>query len=153
LPERKRRIEAIAQAFRDVGVDASVSADITADLWRKFAFIASMAAACGLSRTAIGPLRATPLGHLLIERAVREVISVARAHKVALADDEAERTIKTIDGLPDAMKPSLLIDLEAGRLTEIDDLSGAASRLGKACGVETPVHDTAAAAIGVSTKG
>jgi 2-dehydropantoate 2-reductase len=111
-----------------------------------------MAAACGLSRTSIGPLRATKLGHLLIERAVREVISVARARKVALTDDEAERTMKTIDGLPDAMKPSLLIDLEAGRPTEIQDLSGAVSRLGKACGVETPVHDTAAAALGVSAK-
>ncbi|MGZ7057601.1 MAG: ketopantoate reductase family protein [Candidatus Angelobacter sp.] len=151
-PERKQRINAIAQAFREAGVEATVSSDITADLWRKFAFIASMAAACGLSRTAIGPLRATPLGRLLIERAVREVISVARARKVALANDEAERTMKTIDGLPDAMKPSLLIDLEAGRPTEIEDLSGAVSRLGKACGVETPVHDTAAAAIGVSIK-
>jgi 2-dehydropantoate 2-reductase len=88
----------------------------------------------------------------LIERAVREVISVARARQVSLADDEAERTIKTIDGLPDAMKPSLLIDLEAGRPTEIEDLSGAVSRLGKACGVETPVHDTAAATIGISSS-
>src|SRR5580765_162459 len=149
-PERARRIHAIVQDLREAGVDAEVSRDITADLWRKFAFIASMAAACGLSRTAIGPLRATPPGHLLIERAVREVISVARARKVALADDEVERTMKTIDGLPDAMKPSLLIDLEARRLTEIEDLSGAVSRLGKSCGVETPVHDTAAAAIGVS---
>jgi 2-dehydropantoate 2-reductase len=136
-PKRKQRIDAIAQALRKAGVDATVSADITADLWRKFAFIASMAAACGLSRTAIGPLRATKLGHLLIERAVREVINVARARKVALADDEAERTIKTIDGLPDAMKPSLLIDLEARRPTDIDDLSGAVSRLGRACAVET----------------
>lgn len=151
-PERAQRVEAICRAFRGAGVEASVSADITADLWRKFAFIASMAAACGLSRTAIGPLRATPLGHLLIERAVREVVSVARARNVALADDEVERTMKIIDGLPDAMKPSLLIDLEAGRPTEIEDLSGAVSRLGKACGVETPVHDTAAAAIGVSTR-
>jgi 2-dehydropantoate 2-reductase len=151
-PERKQRIEAIVKAFCEAGVDASVSADITADLWRKFAFIASMAAACGLSRTAIGPLRATKLGHLLIERAVREVINVARARKVALAEDEAERTMKIIDGLPDAMKPSLLIDFEAGRLTEIDDLSGAVSRLGRTCGVETPVHDTAAAAIGVPAK-
>jgi 2-dehydropantoate 2-reductase len=151
-PERKQRIDAIARAFREAGVDASVSADITADLWRKFAFIASMAAACGLSRTAIGPLRATKLGHLLIERAVHEVINVARARKVALADDEAERTMKTIDGVPDTMKPSLLIDLEAGRPTEIEDLSGAVSRLGKACGVETPVHDTAAAAIGAPAK-
>jgi 2-dehydropantoate 2-reductase len=151
LPERAQLVAAIAQAFRGAGVDTEISADITADLWRKFAFIASMAAACGLSRSAIGPLRATLLGHLLIERAVREVVSVARARIVALAEDEAERTMKTIDGLPAAMKPSLLIDLEAGRPTEIDDLSGAVSRLGKSCGVETPVHDTAAAAIGVST--
>jgi 2-dehydropantoate 2-reductase len=151
-PERKQRIEAIVHAFQEAGVDASVSQDMTADLWRKFAFIASMAAACGLSRTPIGPLRATKLGHLLIERAVREVISVARARKVALADDEAERTMKIIDGLPEAMKPSLLIDLEAGRPTEIDDLSGAVSRLGRVCGVETPVHDTAAAAIGVTVN-
>ena len=149
-PERAQRITAIVQAFREVGVDAEISKDITADLWRKFAFIASMAAACGLSRSAIGPLRATLLGHLLIERAVREVVSVARARKVALAEDEAERTIKTMNGLPDAMKPSLLVDLEAGRPTEIDDLSGAVSRLGKLSGVETPVHDTAAAAIGVA---
>jgi len=148
-PERDQRVSAIAQAFREAGVDAEVSRDITADLWRKFAFIASMAAACGLSRTAIGPLRATPLGHLLIERAVREVVDVARARKVALADDEAERTMKIIDGMPDAMKPSLLIDLEARRPTEIEDLSGAVSRLGRSSGVETPVHDTAAAAIGV----
>jgi 2-dehydropantoate 2-reductase len=151
-PERKQRIDAIVKAFCEAGVDATVSADITADLWRKFAFIASMAAACGLSRTAIGALRATKLGHLLIERAVREVINVARAREVALADDEVERTMKTIDGLPYTMKPSLLIDLEAGRPTEIEDLSGAVSRLGRACGVETPVHDTAAAAIGLSAQ-
>ena len=64
-------------------------------------------------------------------------LSGDRNSKNALADDEAECTMKTIDGLPDSMKPSLLIDLEAGRPTEINDLSGAISRLGKACGVET----------------
>jgi 2-dehydropantoate 2-reductase len=69
-----------------------------------------------------------------------------------LADDEVERTMKIIDALPEAMKPSLLVDLEAGRPTEIEDLSGAVSRLGRSCGVETPVHDTATAAIGVTTE-
>lgn len=146
------KIAALVQAFSEVGVDAQVSQDITADLWRKFIFIASMAAVCGLSRTAIGPLRSTPLGRLMIERAVREVVNVAHARKVALNADEVERTLKTMDGLPEAMKPSLLMDLEAGRTTEIDDLSGAVSRLGKAAGIETPVHDTAAAAIGAASK-
>jgi ketopantoate reductase len=48
------------------------------------------------------------------------------------------------------MKPSLLLDLEAGGKTEIEDLSGAVARIGRDVGIETPVHDTAAAAIGAS---
>src|ERR1700759_3186892 len=87
-PGHAEKIATLVQAFSEVGVDAQVSQDITADLWRKFIFIASMAAVCGLSRTAIGPLRSTPLGRLMIERAVREVVNVARARKVALNADE-----------------------------------------------------------------
>jgi 2-dehydropantoate 2-reductase len=55
--------------------------------------------------------------------------------------------VKFCETLPPAMKPSLLLDLEAGARTEIDDLSGAVSRIGRLVGIETPVHDTAAAAI------
>ena len=44
--------------------------------------------------------------------------------------------------------PPLLVDLEAGRPTEIDDLSGAVSRLGRKVGVETPTHDVATAVLG-----
>jgi 2-dehydropantoate 2-reductase len=51
------------------------------------------------------------------------------------------------DSLPETNKPSLLRDLEAARPTEIDDLSGAVSRLGRVAGIETPIHDTATAAI------
>ncbi|PYQ58089.1 MAG: hypothetical protein DMF53_21140 [Acidobacteria bacterium] len=45
------------------------------------------------------------------------------------------------------MRPSFLLDLESGGPTEIDDLSGAVSRLGRQAGVETPVHDVATAAL------
>jgi ketopantoate reductase len=51
------------------------------------------------------------------------------------------------------MKPSFLLDLEAGGPTEIDDLSGAVSRLGRLAGVETPVHDVATAALSAQRGG
>jgi ketopantoate reductase len=38
--------------------------------------------------------------------------------------------------------------VESGGPTELDDLSGTVSRLGREAGVETPVHDTATAALG-----
>jgi 2-dehydropantoate 2-reductase len=145
------RAERIAAVLRDAGVEgARASSDITADLWRKFAFIAAMAAACGLARAPVGPIRQTPLGHLLFERAVNEVIALARARGVALDADEEAKVLQVIERMPEAMKPSFLLDLEAGGPTELDDLSGAVSRLGRLAGIETPVHDTAAAALAVT---
>jgi 2-dehydropantoate 2-reductase len=145
------RAERIAGLLRDAGVEgAQASSDITADLWRKLAFIATMAAACGLARSPIGPIRATPLGRLMIERSVHEVIAVARARGVALAADEEGKVVGVIDRVPAAMKPSFLLDLEAGGPTELDDLCGAVARLGRQAGIETPVHDTAVAALGIA---
>ena len=142
------RAERIAAVLRDAGVEgARASADIVADLWRKFAFIATMAAACGLARSAVGPLRTTPLGHLLIERSVGEVLALARARGVAVDADEEAKVVKIIDSVPETMKPSFLHDLESGGPTELDDLSGAVARLGRQAGIETKVHDTAAAAL------
>jgi 2-dehydropantoate 2-reductase len=137
----------IAQAFLDAGVSARVSVEIIADLWRKFAFIAPMAAACGLARAPIGSVRDAPYGRLLLERAVREVVAVARARGVLASADEAAKILAFIEALPAAMKPSFLLDLEGGGPTELDDLSGAVARLGREAGVETPVHDTAVAAL------
>jgi 2-dehydropantoate 2-reductase len=141
------RAERIAAAFREAGAEARASADITADLWRKLAFIATMSAACGLARTSVGPVRAAPLGNLLIERALREVTAVGRARGVDLPADVEEKILGFVSGMPGALKPSFLLDLEAGGPTELDDLSGAVSRLGRLAGVETPVHDAATAAL------
>ena len=142
------RVRQIVEAFQGAGAEARVSEDINADLWRKFAFIAPMAAACGLARTSIGPVRDAPYGKLLLARAVREVLAVARSRGVALSEDEEAKILAFIDGLGGGMKPSFLLDLEAGGPNELDDLSGAVSRLGREAGVATPVHDTAVAALG-----
>jgi 2-dehydropantoate 2-reductase len=147
------RVRRIVDAFQGAGAEARVSEDIAADLWRKFAFIASMAAACGLARAPIGPVRDAPYGKLLLTRAVREVLAVARARGLSLAEDEESKIFGFIDSLGGGMKPSFLLDLEAGGPNELDDLSGAVARLGREAGVETPVHDTATAALSAAVKG
>lgn len=142
------RVERIVAAFQEAGVEARASEDIIADLWRKLAFIASLAAACGLARAPVGVVRKAPLGWLMIQRAVHEVIAVAQARGVALTAEDEAKILSFAESLADPLKPSLLVDLEAGRPTEIEDLSGAISRLGRLAGVETPVHDVATAALG-----
>jgi 2-dehydropantoate 2-reductase len=145
---RSARAEGIADAFRSAGAEARVSEAITVELWQKFIFITTVAAACGLARSPLGEVRSRPLGRLLIERAIHEVAAVARARGVALPADEEGRTLQMIDELPASMKPSFLLDLEHGGPTELDTLSGTVSRLGREHGVETVVHDTVVAALG-----
>jgi 2-dehydropantoate 2-reductase len=141
------RVTRIAAAFRDAGVDARASNQIELELWRKFVFIAALAASCGLARSPVGPLRDQPLGRRLLERAVQEVVDVARARGIPLADDEVAQVVGAIDALPPGTKPSFLLDIESGGPTELDILSGAVARYAEKVGVATPVHDTAAAAL------
>lgn len=146
------RSERIAAAFEEAGAKGKASADITLDLWRKLTFIASASTACGLSRSSIGQIRDAPLGRLLIERAVREVVAVGQALGVGLTEEDVSRTLSFFEGMAPGLKPSFLLDLEAGGATEADDLFGAVSRLGRQAGVETPVHDTATAALGFERR-
>jgi 2-dehydropantoate 2-reductase len=141
------RVARIAGAFRDAGVDARASERIQVELWQKFVFLTALAAACGLARSAVGPLRGDRLGRRLLQRAVEEIVAVARARGIDLPDNEVARVMGVIDGLPPGMKPSFLVDLEAGGPTELEILSGAVSRFAEQAAIATPVHDTATVAL------
>jgi 2-dehydropantoate 2-reductase len=141
------RVTRIAAAFREAGADARVSNRIDVDLWQKFVFIASIAAACGLARAPIGVVRERPLGRRLLQRAVQEAVDLARARGIPLPDDETSQVVAAIDALPPGTKPSFLLDLEAGGPTELDVLSGAVSRYADAAGISVPIHDAVTAAL------
>jgi 2-dehydropantoate 2-reductase len=147
------RAERLAGALRDAGVDARADADVMVELWRKLIFLASIAGACGLARADIGSVRDARLGLDVLRRAVDEGVAVARARGVALPEDQAQQTMAQIAEFPAAVKPSLVLDVEAGRTTEIDVLSGAIAAMGRAAGIATPFHDVAAAAIEAATAG
>ncbi|MEO7218565.1 MAG: ketopantoate reductase C-terminal domain-containing protein [Gemmatimonadaceae bacterium] len=109
--------------------------------------LCAMAAACGMARSNVAGIRDTSLGHLLIERAVAEIAAVGRAKGVAIPASQEVDIMRGIDALPGTMKPSFLLDIERGGPTELDVLSGAISRFGRATGITTPIHDTAAAVL------
>lgn len=141
------RARDIAAAFTDAGADGEATSDISLALWQKFVFLASIAAACGLTRLSIGPVRDRPLGAQMLERAVNEAVAVGRARGVALRSDEEEQVMNRINELPPGVEPSLLLDVRNGSRTEIDVLSGAISRFGDQLGIDTPVHDVAAVSL------
>jgi 2-dehydropantoate 2-reductase len=144
------RAARIVETLKSAAVDARQSNQVDVELWQKFVFIASVAAVCGLARSAIGAVRAAPRGTDFIAAAVTEAVMVARARGVQLPGDQAARTIATIQGLVPQMRPSFLADLDRGGPTELDALMGAVARMGLLAGVPTPVHTAATAALAAS---
>lgn len=136
------RMSAFDRAAREAGgFDAVLSPDIVFETWKKFAFLAPFASITCVHRSAIGPLRADPAIRAEIAALVAEAVAVGRAAGIAFAPDHAGGVMAFIDGLAPAMKSSMLHDLEAGRPLELDWLTGAVSRLGRAQGVGTPATD------------
>lgn len=141
------RVWRILDLFRNAGVDAIATDDVRLELWRKFVFLSAIAGVCGATRLPVGPVRETARGWEMLVGAVREAATVARASGVAYSAEDEAGAIERIKALPEGTKPSLLLDVEAGRATEIESLSGTVCALGRRCGVRTPVHDEAYEAV------
>jgi 2-dehydropantoate 2-reductase len=140
---------AICRALQECGVDAEVSRDIHVELWRKFAFLTAFSAVCGLARADIGTVREARYGRDVLAQAVGEITEVARHSGVALPEGAEDEAVALLESLPEALKPSFLLDLEAGGPNELDTLSGAVCQRGREVGVPTPLHDVATAILGL----
>ena len=141
------RLQALLRAAREAGVDAQLSDDIEAAIWRKFIMLASFSAITTLTRLPAGPIRSHPQTWELLETAARETGAVARARGVGLDEKDVEGVMAMLGKLPDTMKSSMLMDLERGNRLELEWLSGAVCRVGSEAGVDTPVHRLTLAAL------
>jgi len=150
---RSPRIEAFDAACRKAGIEASVSSDITADIWRKFAFLSPMAGATAATRMPIGPILADPDTRRLFTDLIAETVAVGRARGARLEDGLEAKQLAFAEGLPAEMKASMLGDLERGNRLELPWLTGAVVRLGKELGVPTPVSEVVYAALKLHAEG
>lgn len=140
-------IERVRTLFEATPVEIEIAEDIRVALWRKMAVVCSLAMICGMTGSALGPIRAHPFGASLQGRAIAEVLSVGRATGVALSIDAEARVGATLDAFPDDFYPSVLHDLRSGRKTEMDDLAGVVARMARERGVEAPLAEAATCAV------
>jgi len=141
------RVTALVEAAKRAKLNAIASDDIQRAIWDKFVFLATFSGVATLTRLPKAKIFADPDLRRLYADALAEAVAVGRACGVALPADHAEKTMAFSEGLPEAMKPSLLHDLERGNPLEVEFLSGAVARLGAEKGVPTPVHRTIFAAL------
>jgi 2-dehydropantoate 2-reductase len=76
----------------------------------------------------------------MLERGMREILAVARARGIALAEQTVANSMAFIDSLDPNGTSSLQRDLADGKPSELEAWTGAVVRLGRETGVPTPLH-------------
>jgi 2-dehydropantoate 2-reductase len=144
-----------AIAFARANVDHTHSTDIERDLWAKFSFLATLAAATCLFRASVGDIVATDDGRQLTEQMYEECLAVARASDHAVPDNARAFAWKTLTQEGSSLTASMLRDLESGQRIEADHIVGDMLRRARDAGIKAPMLEVAFAhlqAFGIRSK-
>jgi 2-dehydropantoate 2-reductase len=147
-PATAEEIERLAEACTRGGMPTQAVADARPAQWRKVIFNAATNPIGALTGLTHGRVCERPDLRALVSVLVDEGKAVAAAQGIVLdADpeeliDHAARPEVAYDH-----KASMLQDVEARRLTEIDYLNGGIARFGRELGVPTPLHHAVTALV------
>jgi 2-dehydropantoate 2-reductase len=155
------RAQHIAAAIDESGVRANAVTDIIVHEWSKFASWVGLMCMSVTTRAPTWQYLIDPDSALLLLRLVREVATLAKAHKIVLFDDGSLLPLQTIleasevDAVNALQKAgtdfkakapdhrmSALQDLEAGRPLEIEETLGYAARKAQALKLALPLLDS-----------
>ena len=132
--------ERVAELLRAGGFVADAVSGIGEEIWKKLVLNAATLPTAALSGLTAGQLASNERMLALIDDVTREAVAVAA--KLGYSIDVNER-IELIHAVLERVgdgKGSMLQDVEAGRRTEIDVITGAVVRAAAATGVDVPLH-------------
>jgi 2-dehydropantoate 2-reductase len=135
------------------GIDAVASPDIARTIWEKFVFLSAFSGITAVTRLNKGGVWRREETRALFRALLAETTELARAEGIALDADHVDKAYAFVAGLPDAMKASMLHDLEKGARLELPWLSGAVVRRSRARGLAALSHAFVVAALAPYAEG
>ena len=138
----KERMEEIRNVFESAGFSCMVSENIRYEVWNKLMINASSSALSGVLQVPQGYVAENENAWSICKDLIRE-ICMAAAGEGAVFDPE-EQIIRIREHLRKAPNgyASLCVDLEKGRKTEVDFITGAVVRAARNQSLQVPVQET-----------
>ncbi len=136
----RARLDELAQLLGAGGMDVTVVDDAWPAVWRKIVTNAAVNPLSALIRRTNAELLTDPSASRVADCLAREVARVATASGVRIGEEEAVKQWRAMAALTGANRSSMLQDVEAGRPTEVDAISGAVAREGERRGVAAPLN-------------
>ena len=131
-------LQQLADALQAAGLVCSIDDQVQAAIWSKVAFNAALNSIAAVSGCTVGQIGALQQSRELARGIVREVLAVARAEGMAVAEQAVLDTLEHALDHHLQHKPSMLQDIEAGRATEIDAINAEVLRVARRHNIVSP---------------
>ncbi len=131
----------LAQIISSCGLETAHSDHIRRFVWEKVILNVALSPLCALTGQLMKEAMTDPATLALVKDILREGIAVAKADGHSFPGDFLQFCLDYL-GNAGFHKPSMMVDVQAGRRTENEFLSGKVVEYGRRLGVETPVNDT-----------
>jgi 2-dehydropantoate 2-reductase len=134
-----RAVEAVGAAFTEAAIQTEVLEDPRAAVWRKALVVLAFSPISALSRRPVDGIWDEDRD--LVEAVIEEAVRVAEADGIDVGEDPIGHVGRVAEE-SGAHHPSMLQDVEAGRPTEIEFLSGEVVKRAADHGIAVPVNET-----------
>lgn len=146
------RLAKIKEALDRGGVPNEISSDIKKALWEKFAMICANGGMSALSRATLEEMLSNEYTRSMMEKAMREVVSIGTAEGIHFEGRFVEKTMKFLETLEPTGRASLYTDLINHRRMELASLNGKVVQLAKKHGIPVPMNFAIYAALAPHLK-
>lgn len=134
------RLQYIADAFCECGLEADCSADVQKLIWGKMFTNVSASVLTGVLQVPLGFIASDKNAWALCETLVREAVAVAAGEGLEFDAEEKVAEVRRVCENSPAGITSICADLSKGRRTEVDTISGSVVRASRRNGVPAPTH-------------
>lgn len=135
-------IEELASLWRQVGFDTEAVHDIVSAQWEKLICNVAYSAPCALTGLTVGEAMLDDALGPITQEAALEAYDVAQALNIPLSFDDPVAYVRAFaERMPDA-KPSVLLDIESGKPSEVGVINGSIPRQAAKVGLSAPVNAT-----------
>jgi 2-dehydropantoate 2-reductase len=140
-PESRYAAVGIAKALTESGLTTQHTDQIISMVWRKGVLNACMNPVCAVTGLTMYQAMNDPIVFNIVDNLIKECIKVARANEIDLGWDFYPKAIEYMSNAGNH-KPSMLMDIENKRRTEIDYINGKFVDYGRQAGIDTPYNIT-----------
>ncbi|UBH05692.1 2-dehydropantoate 2-reductase [Leucobacter sp. Psy1] len=137
----------VAQTLSDSGVRTTVHPAVLIPIWEKLAFNATLNTLTAAAGLTVGEVGASRDAKRIALTVLAETLAVAGAIDMPVDPARVREHVEWALEHHADHRPSMLVDLESGRLTEVDSIGGVVCRLGATHGVAVPVLETLCAIV------